>query len=611
MVLAKERKPRFRIRLFKEELEIPQSIIVSEVLLLPIMFTLIMLTLGVLVAILSLILIIAASFTAIYFYIFAASSLKTALMRTAAEYGVHMSIDKIMSTFGNVAYMAILITPIGLYAALYISKQLHLPFHITTIAIGIMALSPAIAIFLAHLSMTATVKFRASRIEEELPYFPVLARILDLALVPFERILEFVEKSWLKAIAFEISVARKVSQFTGVTLPEAVYRRAMKVHRKFADTIRVLLEEYETTGRITKTAELLSDMEMKTLERQVIRIADSIDFISSIVTSTLGLIAATLFVLLIFVPMDMIRIVLVLGGIPVILVTVIAIPWYFIIPRIIREYVPKDKTIIALIIGLVVSVIAFFNLGFDFVNDAALFLALAASPPAAVVALHTVSVKRAEAELPTILRRLAERVSLGEDPTRVLTDLAERARSRYTKRALTVIARSAETGIFTPIGFASPLLSFAYETLEGILIGGYATGKGLDLLADTISKIIAFKQSVSVARTTMLASVLITVFIVLISFIVASAVVEMVSMLSAVGVQTSVLALSYSSLDAMKLSIAVLPFALITSYGAANGSLLTSLPVFTVAEYLSYIVVAYQPVLTKMFLSSIGGIAPK
>ncbi len=608
--MAKERKFRFRLRLFKEELEVPQSIIVSEILLLPIVFTLIMLTLGVSIAVLSLILIVAASFTAIYFYMFAASSLKSILMRTAAEYGVHISIDKVMSTFGNVAYTAILITPIGLYAALYVSRQLNLPVHITTIAIGIMALAPAIAILLAHLSMTATVKFRASRIEEELPYFPVLARILDLALVPFERILEFVEKSWLKAIAFEISIAKKVSRFTGVTLPEAVYRRALKVHRKFADTIRVLLEEYETTGRITKTAELLSDIEIKTLERQVARIADSIDFISSIVTSTLGLIAATLFVLLIFVPMDIVRIVLVLGGIPVILVTVISIPWYFLIPRIIREYVPKGRTIVALIVGVIVGIIAIFNLGFSFINDAALFFALASSPAATVVALHAVSVKKAEAELPTILRRLAERVSLGEDPTRVLTELAERARSRYTRRALTVIARSSETGIFTPIGFASPLLSFAYETLEGILIGGYATGKGLDLLADTVSKIIAFKQSVSVARTTMLASVLITVFIVLVSFIVSSAVVEMVSMLSTVGVQTSVLALSYSSLDAMKLSIAILPFALITSYGAANGSLLTSLPVFTVAEYLSYIVIVYQPVLTKMFLSSIGGISP-
>lgn len=608
--MAKKRRFRFIPRIFGEELEIPQSIIVSEILLLPIIFTLIMLTLGVLVAILSLVLMVAASFTAIYFYMFAAGSLKTVLMRTAAEYGVHISIDKVMSTFGDVAYTAILITPIGLYAALYISHQLNLPFHITTIAIGIMALTPAIAIFLAHFSMTATVKFRASRIEEELPYFPVLARILDLALVPFERILEFVEKSWLRAIAFEISVAEKVSRFTGVTLPEAVYRRAMKVHRKFADTLRVLLEEYETTGRITKTAELLSDIEMKTLERQVIRIADNIDFISSVVTSTLGLIAATLFVLLIFVPMDLVRIVLVLGGIPVILVTVISIPWYLMIPRIIREYVPKSRAIIALIIGVVVGIMAIFSLGFSLINDASLFLALATSPAAAVVALHTASVKKAEAELPTILRRLAERVSLGEDPTRVLSELAERARSRYTKRALTVIARSSETGIFTPIGFASPLLSFAYETLEGILIGGYATGKGLDLLADTVSKIIAFKQSVSVARTTMLASVLITVFIVLVSFIVSSAVVEMVSVLSKVGVQTSVLALSYSSLDAMKLSIAVLPLALITSYGAANGSLLVSLPIFTLAEYLSYVVVAYQPALTKIFLSSIGGLSP-
>ncbi len=597
-----------RFKLFKEKLEIPQTIIVSEVLLLPIVFTLMMLTLGVLMAILSLVLIAAASFTAIYFYAYAAGALKTKLMRTAAEYGVPIAIEKVMTTFGNVAYAAILATPIGLYIALYFAHQLHLPLYTTTLIIGVMALAPALAIFLTHFSMSATVKFRASRIEEELPYFPVIARILDLALVPFEKILEFVERSWLKAIAFEIGIAKKMAQFTGVTLPEAVYRRALRVHRKFADTLRVLLEEYETTGRITKTAELLSDIELKTLERQVTKIADSIDFISSIVTSTLGLIAATLFVLLIFVPMGLLRIVLILGGIPVLLVTVISLPWYFMIPRILREYIPKGRTILAMLAGIPVALALYFNIGANFVNDLALMLAIITSPAAGVVSLHMVNVKRAEAELPTILRRLAERVSLGEDPVRVLTELAERARSRYTKRALTVIARSAETGIFTPLGFASPLLSFAYETLEGILIGGYATGQGLDLLADTISKIIAFKQSVSVARTTMLASVLITVFIVLVSFIVAAAVVEMIKVLGKVGMQTSVIALSAETIDAMKVSIAVMPLAVITSYGAANGSLLTSLPIFTLSEYMSYVVILYQPMLTQMFLASVGGL---
>ena len=597
-----------KFKLFKEKLEIPQTIIVSEVLLLPIVFTLMMLTLGVLMAVLSLVLIAAASFTAIYFYSYAAGALKTRLMRTAAEYGVPIAIEKVMTTFGNVAYAAILATPIGLYVALYFAHQLHLPLYTTTLIIGVMALAPALAIFLTHFSMSATVKFRASRIEEELPYFPVIARILDLALVPFEKILEFVERSWLKAIAFEISIAKKMAQFTGVTLPEAVYRRALRVHRKFADTLRVLLEEYETTGRITKTAELLSDIELKTLERQVTKIADSIDFISSIVTSTLGLIAATLFVLLIFVPMGLLRIVLVLGGIPVLLVTVISLPWYFMIPRILREYVPKGRAILAMLAGVPVALALYFNIGANLVNDLALMLAIVTSPAAAVVSLHMVNVKRAEAELPTILRRLAERVSLGEDPVRVLSELAERARSRYSKRALTVIARSAETGIFTPLGFASPLLSFAYETLEGILIGGYATGQGLDLLADTISKIIAFKQSVSVSRTTMLASVLITVFIVLVSFIVAGAVVEMIKVLGKVGMQTSVIALSAETIDAMKVSIAIMPLAVITSYGAANGSLLTSLPIFTLSEFMSYVVIMYQPMLTQMFLASIGGL---
>lgn len=601
-------KLRFKILPGEERLEIPQTIIVSEVMLLPIVFTLIMLTIGYVAALLSLLLIAAASFTAIYFYSYAATSLKHSLMRTAAEYGVPIAIEKIMSSFGNVAYAAILATPIGLYLALYFSQRLNLPTHITTLIIGIIALAPALALFLAQASLSLSVKFRASKIDEEIPYFPVIVRILDLALVPFDRILEFMKRSWLSAIAFEISIAEKMASFTGVTLPEAVYRRALKVHRKLADTIRVLLEEYETTGRVTKTAELLADIEMKALERQVARLADSIDFISSIVTSTLGLIAATLFVLLIFVPMPLIRIVLILGGIPTLIVTVISLPWYFMIPRILREYVPKGRAILAMLAGIPATLALYITMPGNIYNMIPLYFAIATSPAATVVALHMVNVKRAEMELPTILRRLSERASLGEDPVRVLTELAQRARSRYTKRALTVIARSAETGIFTPIGFTSPLLSFAYETLESILIGGYATGKGLDVLADTISKIIAFKQAVSVARTTMLASVLITVFIVLVSFIVAAAVVEMVNMLSKVGMQTSVIALSYETLDAMKVSIAIMPLAVITSYGAANGSLLTSLPIFTLSEYIGYVFIVYQPYMTRAFLAAVGGV---
>ncbi len=610
MAKVKIGKFKFKFKLFpgEERLEIPQTIIVSEVLLLPIVFTLIMLTIGYIAAILSLILITVASFTAIYFYSYAATSLKHRLMRVAAEYGVPITIEKVMTSFGNVAYAAILITPIGLYLALYFSRQFNLPAHITTLIIGIIALAPALALFLAQASLSVSVKFRASKIDEELPYFPVIVRILDLALVPFDRILEFMKRSWLNAIAFEISIAEKMATFTGVTLPEAVHRRAQRVHRKLADTIRVLLEEYETTGRVSKTAELLADIEMKSLERNVSKLADSIDFISSIVTSTLGLIAATLFVLLIFVPMPLIRIVLILGGIPTLIVTVISLPWYFMMPRILREYVPKGRTFLAMLAGIPVVLALYLTMPGNVYNMLPLYFAIATSPAATVVALHVVNVKRAEMELPTILRRLSERVSLGEDPVRVLTDLAERARSRYTRRALTVIARSAETGIFTPIGFASPLLSFAYETLEGILIGGYATGKGLDVLADTISKIIAFKQAVSVARTTMLASVLITVFIVLVSFIVSAAVVEMIQMLSRVGMQTSVIALSYETLDAMKVSIAIMPLAIITSYGAANGSLLTSLPIFTLSEYIGYVFIAYQPYMTKAFLASIGGI---
>ena len=241
MAKIKISRPRFKFKLFprEEKLEIPQTIIVSEVLLLPIVFTLIMLTIGYIAAILSLVLIATASFTAIYFYSYAATSLKHRLMRVAAEYGVPITIEKVMTSFGNVAYAAILITPIGLYLALYFSRQFNLPTHITTLIIGIVALAPALALFLAQVSLSVSVKFRASRIDEELPYFPVIVRILDLALVPFDRILEFMKRSWLSAIAFEISIAEKMASFTGVTLPEAVYRRAQRVHRKLADTIRV------------------------------------------------------------------------------------------------------------------------------------------------------------------------------------------------------------------------------------------------------------------------------------------------------------------------------------------------------------------------------------
>ena len=596
--------------LLREKFEIPETIILSEVILLPPVFIAIALTLGFWAAILGLLLITAASFTAIYFYHYASVLLKTRFMKTAAEYGVSLDIERVMSLYGNMAYAVIIATPMGLYFAMYASRLLNLPFYISSLIIGAVALMPAAILLSAHLAISLSVKFRASKIEDELPYFPIIVRILDLALVPFDRILRFLEKSWLRAVAFEVQVASRLAQFTGVTLPEAVYRRAQRVHVKFAEALRALLEEYETTGRVTKTAEVLSDIEVKALERKVVRIADNIDFISSVVASTLGLIATTLFVLLIFVPMPVIRIVFVLGLIPVIIVSSVAIPWYFTLPRILREYIPLGRVLLALFASVPVTLAAYHTLGLSLYETLPLLIAIACSPAALLIAIHIADVKRAEGELPMILRSLSERVSLGEDPIGVLSELSRRARSRYTKRALTLISRAAETGVYMPIRFASPLLSFAYETLEGILIGGYATAEGLDVLADTISKVIAFKQTIGVARTTMLASVLMTVFIVIAAFIVAAAVVDMIGMLGKMGMQSSIIALNYDVLNGMKLSLAVLPLAILIAYGAANGSILSALPIFTATEYIVYVFILYQPYITEMFLTSIGGMRP-
>ena len=606
------RRPRleFLRKLIRERFEIPETIILSEVVLLPPIFIAIALTLGFWAAILGLVLITAASFTAIYFYHYASVLLRTKFTKMAAEYGVTLDTERVMSLYGNMAYIAIIATPMGLYFAMYVSKLLNLPFYISSIIIGAVALMPAAILLSAHLAISLSVKFRASKIEDELPYFPIIVRILDLALVPFDRILRFLEKSWLGALAFEVHVASRLARFTGVTLPEAVYSRAQKLHAKFAEALRAMLEEYETTGRVTKTSEVLSDIELKALERKVVRIADNIDFISSVVSSTLGLIATTLFVLLIFMPMHVLRVVFILGFIPVIIVSSVAIPWYFTLPRILKGYIPFGRVLLALFASIPVTFAIYHTLGLSIYEVLPLLIAIACSPAALLIAIHIADVKRAEGELPMILRSLSERVSLGEDPVRVLSELSMRARSRYTRRALTLISRAAETGVYMPIRFASPLLSFAYETLEGILIGGYATAEGLDVLADTISKITAFKQTIGVARTTMLTSVLMTVFIVLAAFIVAAAVVDMVGMLGKMGVQSSVIALNYDILNGMKLSLAVLPLAALIAYGAANGSILSALPIFTATEYIVYVFILYQPYITKMFLSSIGGMRP-
>lgn len=586
----------------------PRDIIITEIFVLPIIFTITMLTMGVMIALISLILTILASFTAIHFHRYMTTSIKNMLLSKALETGVPLYIENILITYSTISYLSILLTPIGLYLVIYVLRLLNFPLYISSILISLIALMPILIMYISYMSIVATVKVRAGKIEDEIPYFPVIIRILDLALVPFDRALLFLKRSWLRSIAFEVSIAEKMAKFTGITLQEAFYRHIARVNKRLADMVKALIEEFETTGRVTKVSEVLYDMEIVALERRIMKVADNIDFISAIVSSALGLIASTLFVLLIFMPMSFLQVVFVLGGIPVLIVAVTSLPWYFTMPQIVRDYVPKKKIIISITVGLIASILMNYMLKLDIYDALPLMLAITVTPASILTAIHLFNAKRAEAELPLILRSLSERVSLGEDPIHVLRELSERARSRYTRYALTLIARSVEAGIPAPVAFASPLLSFAYDTLGGILIEGYATSKGLEVLANTISKIISMKQTVSIARTSMLVSILMTIVIVLVAYVISGVVVEMSQVLPTMGAQ--IIMLSYDTINAMKTSLMILPLAIVVSMGAASGCFTSSLPLFMATEYLTYVFIVYQPYISKMFISAVGGITP-
>ena len=608
--MSKNRRSLGLIRIVRNRISsaTPRDIIISEIIMLPIIFTIAILSMGIMAALVGLVLTLLASYIAIYFHRYTSTSIKEMLMSKALETGAPIYIENVLITYSAISYLSILLTPIGLYVTMYLLQLFRIPVFISSILISIVAMMPLMVMASSYVSISLSVRARAGRIEEELPYFPVIIQILDLALVPFDRALLFLKRSWLKAIAFEVSLAEKMARFTGVTLHEAFYRHALRVNKRLADMVKALIEEFEMSGRVSKVSTVLSDIEMTSLERRILKVADNIDFVSAIVSSTLGLIASTLFVLLMFTPMSFIQIIMVLGGLPVLIVTVLSIPWYFTMPKIVRDYVPKQRIAFSIIAGLLATIIAVSIMRLDIYSTIPLIIAITITPASILVAMHLINARRAEAELPLILRSLSERVSLGEDPVHVLRELAERAKSRYTRYALGVVARSVEAGIFTPVRFASPLLSFAYDTLEGILVGGYATSKGIEVLADVVSKIISMKQSISVARTSLLMSTLITILIVLIAYVISGVVAEMTRILPTTG--ASILMLSYDTLNAMKISLAILPLSLIPSMGAASGSFTSSLPILMATEYLTYVFIVYQPVMAKIFVAGIAGIGP-